>query len=370
MTAAGAFSLGRDWSESRGQNPALVTLDTRLVGGNATKKAALAFSTATSAYLSQELTAPLTSTFSLAWDVWVDSILGDGLHDRAATMMVGDDSDGANGPNSTSSERFMLLACYRPGGGDSGTMSLIAREPGDSWDDSTAWRTVATGLSLDHWYTIRVDGDLATDTYSVFVDGAPMTTGVHACSPKDQLTHVSFAQLAGGAGGFLVDNVTMLSPAGALVDATFDASSDSDDLRADALGLTGLQPTTTYHFRARADGGDQTAVGADAAFTTAASPCQLTCRASVAGTARVGTEVGLEGGALAQQCTSALAYDWDFGDGTVHAAVWNPKHTFGSSGAFRWRLTATADGKTCTSEGTITVEDPRRKPHRVLRPKP
>ena len=369
MTATGAFSLGRDWYESRGQNPSLVSLDTRLIGGNATKKASLAVSTTTSAYLSQELAAPLTGTFSLAWDVWVDSIAGDGLHDRAATMMVGDDSDGANGPNSTSSERFVLLACYRAGGGDSGTMRLIAREPGDTWDDSTAWRTVASGLELDRWHTIRVDGDLAADTYSVFVDGAPVATGVQACSPRDQLTHVSFAQLAGGAGAFFVDNVTMPSPAGALVDAGLDASVDSDDLRADALGLTGLQPATTYHLRARADGSGQTAFGQDATFATAASPCQLTCRAFVPATGRAALEVPLEGGALAQQCAGALAYDWDFGDGSAHAAVWNPKHKYGTYGIYRWKLTAVADGKTCTSEGAIAVEDPSRKPHRVLKPK-
>jgi PKD repeat protein len=79
--------------------------------------------------------------------------------------------------------------------------------------------------------------------------------------------------------------------------------------------------------------------------------------------------VPLEGGALAQQCAGALAYDWDFGDGSAHAAVWNPKHKYGTYGIYRWKLTAVADGKTCTSEGAIAVEDPSRKPHRVLKPK-
>jgi len=150
-------------------------------------------------------------------------------------MMLGDDSDNLSG-------QLDELGAVRPArvlpqcGGDTGTMSLIAREPGDSWDDSTACVQLpaAAARSL---VAIRVDGDLTTDTYNVFVDG---TRWPPACRHSQRKTgsRTSRSPACGGAGAFFADNVNMSNPARALVDGTFDASEDSDELRALAPGLT------------------------------------------------------------------------------------------------------------------------------------
>lgn len=195
------------WYESRGEAPTLLTLNEAAVGSNGSKKAALAASSSSNAYLSQAFTSAPTSQVSLRWDIYVDNILDGADRDRGALQLVGQDLDGTNGPNSTSSERFVFLAFYALGGAETGTMDLIAREPGDDYATSTAWLTVASGLELDRWYTIQVDCDLSTDTYDVYVNGALRYSGVQAFTAMTQLTHVSFAQWNDGSGAFLVDNV-------------------------------------------------------------------------------------------------------------------------------------------------------------------
>jgi hypothetical protein len=202
-----ANGTGQDWYESRGQYPTLLTLSTADVAGNSTHKAALASSTSYNAYLSQEFSATQTSTFSLSWDINVDNIVDNATGDRAAFQLVGQDIDGTSGPNSTSTERFVFLAFWAEGGATSGTMNLIAREPGDTYNTSSAWALVASGLAMDAWHTIRVDGDLSTDTYDVYVDGALARADVLAYAPMTQVTHVSFAQWNDGSGAFFVDNV-------------------------------------------------------------------------------------------------------------------------------------------------------------------
>jgi len=83
-------------------------------------------------------------------------------------MLIGDDSGGTNGPNSEDKERFVYMAFYKPGGGTSGTMNLVARDRDDGW---TSFTTIATGLNLKQWYTIKVVCDLIADTYDVYIDG-------------------------------------------------------------------------------------------------------------------------------------------------------------------------------------------------------
>ena len=195
------------WYESRGDDPSLLTLNTDDIGGNASKKAAFAASAAGNAYLSQELDGTTSSGVSLRWDVYVDNIADGDDRDRGALMMAGQDLDAANGPNSNSNERFVFLSCWVPGGGDSGPMTLIAREPGDGYADSNDWLTVATDLELDRWYTIQVDCDFTTDTYDVYINGALAYAGVQGFTPMDEVTHISFAQWNDGVGAFLIDNV-------------------------------------------------------------------------------------------------------------------------------------------------------------------
>ncbi len=224
----------QDWYESRGDDPSLLTLDASDIAGNDTAKAAFAGSTSGNAYLSQELNPAQDSLFAVEWDIYVDTIFDGGNRDRAALQMLGADLNGTQGPNSTSTERFVFLACYAEGGAAAGTMDLIAREPGDDYADSTAWRTVLSGMELDRWYGVKVVLDVAAGTYDVYVDDTLAASGVQAYAAMSEVTHISFAQWDDGAGAFFVDDVaegTIPSASSLLADAEFDDSLDSADLR-------------------------------------------------------------------------------------------------------------------------------------------
>ncbi len=199
---------GQDWYESRAQAPTMLTLDEAAIGSNSTKKARLASSTTQNVYLSQEFSTSATTTFMAQWDVYVDDVLDDSTRDRAAVMLVGDDSGGTNGPNSASAERFVHLAFWKNGGGDTGTATLVAQEAGDTFNDSTTWRQVKTGMNLDQWYTIRVVGNLAADTYDVYVDGVREASAVAALTTKTSVGYVSFASWSDSRGAFYIDNVS------------------------------------------------------------------------------------------------------------------------------------------------------------------
>ncbi len=197
---------GQDWYESRGDDPSLLFLDETNIGGNGSKKAGFTASTSGNVYLSQEFGAPQSDVFSVQWDIYIDEILDiSGTNtDRTGWVLIGDDTDATRpGPNSDNSERFVYLSFFQDGGGTTGTMDLVARDNNDAWD---AFTTVASGLNLDQWYTIRIECDLNTDTYDVFVDDVFQVT-VAARNAKDTLTHISFSQWNDGAGTFYVDNV-------------------------------------------------------------------------------------------------------------------------------------------------------------------
>jgi predicted glutamine amidotransferase len=199
-----ANSARQDWYESRNDDPTLLTLDTSNVGGNTGKKAKFTASSTKNAYLTQEFSSPQTGTFSVQWDIYVDSIIDiSGNPDRAGIMLIGDDSGGTNGPNSADGERFVFLAFYKDGGATSGTVELV-------WMDTFSIFTPIASVNLDQWYTIKVVLDLTADTYDVYLDGVYIAT-VPACTAKTSVTHISFAQWNDGAGAFYVDNI--FSPA-------------------------------------------------------------------------------------------------------------------------------------------------------------
>ncbi|MCP4002809.1 MAG: carboxypeptidase family protein [bacterium] len=198
---------GLDWLESRFDDPNLLSLDETNVAGNETAKAKLSGSTSANAYLTQRFGWPQSDSFSVQWDIRVDEILDvPGVNtDRTGWMLLGDDTDPTHpGPNSDDSERFVYMAFFRDGGGSPGdTMDLVARDGDDGWSSFT---TVASGLTIGQWYTIRVDCDVGADTYRVYVDGLLEGT-LNSRQTKSLVSHISFAQWAGGAGTFHVDNV-------------------------------------------------------------------------------------------------------------------------------------------------------------------
>ena len=62
----------------------------------------------------------------------MDEIWENGNQDYSGFMLIGDDDNGTEGPNSTGGDRFVYMAFHCEGGCTAGTMRLIANEPGDT----------------------------------------------------------------------------------------------------------------------------------------------------------------------------------------------------------------------------------------------
>jgi hypothetical protein len=58
---------------------------------------------------------------------------------------------------------------------------------------------------------------------------------------------------------------------------------------------------------------------------------------------------------LLSQCSGAISYDWDFGDGTAHGSGTNVGHVYPVAGDYTWKLTATAAGVSQTATNVITI---------------
>ena len=91
--------------------------------------------------------------------------------------------------------------------------------------------------------------------------------------------------------------------------------------------------------------------------TVTISSCVLGCNATVPAAAVAGAAVQFNGVVTPTNCTSAAAIAWTFGDGAVSAAQ-NPTHAYASAGVYPWKMTVTADGRTCERTGSITVTAP------------
>ncbi|MHC5060204.1 MAG: PKD domain-containing protein [Planctomycetota bacterium] len=341
------FESVQDWFESRYDDPSLVTLDEEPIGGNSTKKAKFIESLIDNAYLSQEFNPPQSGTFSVEWDVYVDTILNDRSRDRGAMMMVGDDS--GSGPNR--SGRFVYMGFWCPdGGGDdpSDTMSLVASEYGDSFNYSTQWREVATGLSFDKWYRIKVTCDVVNDIYDVYIDGVLVDAGIASATSRHLLTHVSFAQYNDGAGTFYIDNVAT-TPAGLLVDGDFNASVDSVDLRENEA------PDYSVVLTDDADGGN---VVADAILIAGTDSPPHVIQADFYTTNR-NPQANQEIRFYDHSTGSISGRLWNFGDGQTSDER-RPYHTYELPGTYTVSLTVSGTGgdSTRTKVDYMTVGDP------------
>jgi hypothetical protein len=88
--------------------------------------------------------------------------------------------------------------------------------------------------------------------------------------------------------------------------------------------------------------------------------CQLECSATadpIAGA--VPLSVQFSGLAEASSaCVGDITFDWDFGDQSEHSSEQNPSHTYESTGAFDWVMTASLDFVDCTATGTVEVGPP------------
>jgi len=254
-------SAWQDWYESRATNPNQLSLDETDVGGSSGKKAALKYygiGGSGYVYLTQEFSSPQNGAFNVSLDILIDRILDEGDYNRTGYIYIGDDNQGTNGPCSTSSERFVFLTFYDSTPGDTGTdLEIRAREfdgvdlnvtgPAQPWGDTTTWTQVATGLSYDTWYTIRIEVDFSNGTYDVYVDNTLEGDGIGKWEkyPSSTLTHTSFSAGSVGEGDFYVDNVFSPAQERYRLDITVDGNGSVAKNPAEATYSYGTEVTLT-----------------------------------------------------------------------------------------------------------------------------
>lgn len=92
-------------------------------------------------------------------------------------------------------------------------------------------------------------------------------------------------------------------------------------------------------------------------FAFTPSRCTLTCSTSEPISGKVGTAISFAASATPTNCSGALIFDWDFGDGSPHSSQQNPTHTYSGAQLFNWSLTASFIGESnCTQSGTINIQ--------------
>jgi PKD repeat protein len=55
---------------------------------------------------------------------------------------------------------------------------------------------------------------------------------------------------------------------------------------------------------------------------------------------------------------ASVAYDWDFGDGSVHSVSPFAAHAYTSAGPYHWRVTASVGSASFSTNGTISISAP------------
>lgn len=95
---------------------------------------------------------------------------------------------------------------------------------------------------------------------------------------------------------------------------------------------------------------------ADRLVSPVGSTCTLDCGATASTSSGAAPlAVQFTGSDNPVGCTGTVTYDWDFGDGTPHATVKSPIHTYTTTGTFTWTMTASVDGVPCVKTGVVVV---------------
>ena len=96
--------------------------------------------------------------------------------------------------------------------------------------------------------------------------------------------------------------------------------------------------------------------GGVASYSFSGSACSLACSAIVPKNSSVGSEVYFQADAVASGCASLPTFDWDFGDLSGITGAQNATHSYPSEGVYLWSMTASADGVSCRSTGSVAVD--------------
>lgn len=102
------------------------------------------------------------------------------------------------------------------------------------------------------------------------------------------------------------------------------------------------------------DGSANSSLGT-VALTTTSGPCLLSVRVLAPTAALPKSPVPFTALATLTECSSAISYDWDFGDGSAHGSGTNVSHTYPTAADYSWTLKATANGTNQVLTGVVTV---------------
>jgi PKD repeat protein len=89
-------------------------------------------------------------------------------------------------------------------------------------------------------------------------------------------------------------------------------------------------------------------------IVAAGGTCSLDCTATVPASGTAGAPVAFAATSLPSNCTGAVTYLWNFGDGQTSASQ-NPSHIYAQEGTYSWTMTASVNGVTCLRSGTIAI---------------
>jgi len=117
---------------------------------------------------------------------------------------------------------------------------------------------------------------------------------------------------------------------------------------------TGFDGTDSFTFAAR-DGMTDSNLG-KVTITVIQTSCTLECTATAPTTALVESAVTFSGGAATFACQSEPIISWNFGDGFSDQGG-EVVHGYAAAGRYDWSMTATADGASCSHNGSILVAE-------------
>lgn len=82
--------------------------------------------------------------------------------------------------------------------------------------------------------------------------------------------------------------------------------------------------------------------------------CSLSCTTTVPANGAVGELILFHATVTPSNCSGAISYFWDFGDGETASAN-DPQYSYADEGTYSWSMTASVDGKECSQSGTISI---------------
>ena len=90
----------------------------------------------------------------------------------------------------------------------------------------------------------------------------------------------------------------------------------------------------------------------------AQGPISLGVAASAPPAYPAGWPVAFSAVASATNSAAAVAFDWDFGDGSAHGTSPYSGHAYAQPGNYAWRVVATVPGASATATGTLSITGP------------